>query len=100
MKTCPHCGKELPKKNGDARDLDFGAVVEKFPLNDGSEFDVCEAVVNELERLYPAVDAPQTLREIRGWCLANPALRKTRRGAMRFLFGWFAKEQNKPPARM
>jgi len=95
MKTCPHCGKELPKKNGDARDLDFGAVVEKFPLNDGSEFEVKEAIVSELERLYPAVDAKQTLHEIRGWCMANATHRKTRQGAMRFLFNWFGREQNK-----
>lgn len=96
---CPHCGKEIPRKNGDARDLDSGALVEKFALNDGSEFEVHEAIVAELERLYPAVDAKQTLREIRGWCIANSGLRKTRRGAMRFLFGWFEREQNKPMRR-
>jgi hypothetical protein len=64
-------------------------------LNDGSEFGVTESTVKEFETLYPAVDVPQTLREIKGWCLANQGKRKTRTGVMRFINGWMAREQNK-----
>lgn len=70
-------------------------VVERVPLNDGSEFDVRKSIVAELERLYPAVDAVQTLREIRGWNLSNAANRKTRAGVMRHIFKWFGREQDK-----
>jgi uncharacterized protein YdaU (DUF1376 family) len=68
---------------------------ESFLLNDGSEYEVTENFRKELETLYPAVDTTQTLREIRGWCLSNPTKRKTRRGALKFVNGWFAREQNR-----
>ena len=70
-------------------------VVVSIPLNDGSEFDVTEPMAGEFEKLYPAVDVPQTLREIRGWNLADPRRRKTRDGIMRHINGWLRKEQNK-----
>lgn len=70
-------------------------VVERIPLNDGTEFDVRKSIVAELERLYPAVDAVQTLREIRGWNIAEKSKRKTRGGVLRHVFKWFAREQDK-----
>ena len=69
-------------------------IVENLPLNDGSEHAVHQSSVSEYERLYPAVDVPQTLREMRGWCLANKAQRKTKSGIERFINRWLAKEQN------
>jgi hypothetical protein len=68
-------------------------VVERIPLRGGGEFEVTQDLFAELDRLYPAVEPRQTLREIRGWCVGNEARRKTRRGVKRFLFGWFAREQ-------
>jgi len=77
----------LSAANGDA--------VAYIPLNDGSEFGVSEKQVSELEKLYPAVDVRQTLNEIRGWNLANPTRRKTRRGVLSHINAWMSKEQNR-----
>lgn len=78
---------------------DHGQVVERIPLNDGSEFDVQQSFVDELDRLYPAVDPVQTLREIRGWNLAHPNRRKTRRGVRAHIVSWFTREQDRHSSR-
>ncbi len=70
-------------------------VIERIPLNDGTEYEVHESFVAEMDRLYPSVDVPATLREMRAWCLTNPANRKTVRGVNAFMNRWLAKEQNK-----
>ena len=72
-----------------------GETVERVPLKDGSEFEVRESFVAELDRLYPNVEPKQTLREIRGWCIGNPAKLKTRRGIRRCIVAWFNREQAK-----
>ncbi len=74
---------------------DSGDLIESIPLNDGSEFQVLASFVAELDRLYPAVEPKQTLREIRGWCLGNPTKRKTARGVRAFITAWFGREQDK-----
>lgn len=56
---------------------------------------ILETAVEEWEKLFPAVDVQQTLREIRAWCLANPTRRKTAKGVPRFVTAWFTKEQNR-----
>ena len=68
--------------------------VEFIPLVDGTEFAITREQCNEFDRLFPAVDIDQTLREIRAWNLANPKLRKTRSGILRHITQWLAKEQN------
>ena len=68
---------------------------EAIPLNDGSEWHCPDDFYAELDRLYPRVDPVQTMREIRGWCVANPSKRKTKRGVMKFVAGWFQREQDK-----
>jgi hypothetical protein len=75
--------------------LDSSPVVIKVPLVGDADYPVTQSMVTEFEALYPAVDVPQTLREIRGWNLANPARRKTARGVLKHINGWLAKEQNK-----
>lgn len=72
-----------------------GEVIERIPLRDGSEFEVRESFVKELDRIYANVDPLSTLREIRGWCIGNPAKLKTRAGVRRFITAWFAREQAK-----
>lgn len=72
-----------------------GTAAIYIPLVDGSEFPIPSLMVAELDRLYPAVDAMQTLREIRGWNISNPKYRKTKSGILRHINTWFAKEQNK-----
>lgn len=74
---------------------DSGDIIERIPLNTGEEFDVRTSFVAELERSYPAVDVPLTLREIRAWCVSNPKQCKTATGVRRFLNSWIAREQNK-----
>ena len=66
-----------------------------LPLNDGTEFPISEEQCHEWAGLYPAVDAIQQLRQMRGWLLANPTKRKTRRGILRFINSWLAREQDK-----
>jgi hypothetical protein len=63
-------------------------------VGDDEGFPIPEATIAEFESLYPAVDVRQTLREIRGWNLANKSRRKTARGVMRHVNSWMTKEQN------
>lgn len=74
-------------------------VVVLIPLNTGDEFPVTESKARELAELYPAVDVPQALRNMRGWCLANPRRRKTKSGVLDFITSWLARDQNRGPAR-
>jgi hypothetical protein len=66
-----------------------------IPLNSGSDYPITEQMVKEWEGLYPAVDVMQTLREIRGWNLANREKRKTKTGVLKHVNTWLAREQNK-----
>lgn len=65
-----------------------------LPLVDGSDFPIAQETVDELSRLYPAVDVDQQLRNMRGWLLANQKNRKTKAGIMRFVNSWLSREQN------
>ncbi len=67
----------------------------EIPLNDGSEFGIYRKDIEEYALLYPAVDIEQELRKMRGWCLANPTRRKTRRGVRAFINTWLSREQDK-----
>ena len=69
--------------------------VASFLLNDGTEFEVTQEIYNTLANTYPAVNTMQQLKQISTWCFANPTYRKTRKGAMRFLNAWFARQQDK-----
>lgn len=69
--------------------------IESIPLVDGTEWPVTRNFATELERAYPAVDVPQTLREIRAWNLANPRNRKTKNGIQRHINQWCNREQNR-----
>lgn len=69
--------------------------VISLPLNDGTFFDVSENDRAKWSQLYPNVDVLQQLRNMAGWCDANPTKRKTRGGIKRFITAWLAKEQDK-----
>ena len=69
--------------------------VEEIPLIDGSMYPLFRKDVEEYARLYPAVDVGQELRNIRGWCMANPKRRKTKSGVNRFINGWLSKAQDR-----
>lgn len=64
--------------------------VVTIPLVDGSEFPVTEPMVADWELAYPAVDVRQQLREMRVWCNANRAQRKTARGVSAFIVRWLS----------
>lgn len=70
-----------------------------LPLNDGTEHEVTEEDLAEYAQLYPAVDVMQQLRNMRGWLMANPSRRKTKRGIKAFISTWLQKEQDHPRAR-
>lgn len=70
------------------------APVEELPLNDGSVWRPTVSMYEEYKRLYPSVDIDQEFRNMRGWCIGNPAKRKTRGGIKRFVTNWLSKEQN------
>lgn len=69
--------------------------VISLPSVSGNEVPVSQVEVDELSKLYPAVDVMQQLRNMRGWLLANPERRKTERGMKRFVNSWLAKTQNR-----
>ena len=69
--------------------------VISLPLNDGTFYDVSENDRAKWSQLYPNVDVPQQLRNMAGWCDANPTKRKTRGGIKRFITAWLAREQDK-----
>ena len=75
--------------------VDNSATLESLPLIDGSAFEVKQSLVAELEPLYPAVDIPATLKEMKGWLLLNAERRKTRRGVKAFIGKWLQNEQAK-----
>lgn len=66
-----------------------------IPLVDKSEYPVTQAQVDDWTAAYPAVDVPQKLREIRQWNIANPTRRKTRKGILRHITDWLAREQDR-----
>ena len=69
--------------------------VISLPLNDGTFFDVSENDRAKWSQIYPSVDVLQQLRNMAGWCDANPTKRKTRGGIKRFITAWLAREQDK-----
>lgn len=64
-----------------------------IPLSNGSEHPLFRRDIDEYSALYPAADILQELRCMRGWCLANPARRKTKRGVKAFISNWLNKAQ-------
>ena len=64
-------------------------------LNDKSEYPITQSQIDEWKDLYPAVDVLQQLKNMKGWLIANPTKRKTRRGILRFINSWLAREQDK-----
>lgn len=103
---CPHCGHEF--LNGDdfslepvtraklvrakSRVLGSGAEVILMPAV-GGDVAICASVVSEWSEVYPAVDVPATLREIRQWVLANERRKKVNVRA--FVVNWLKREQDR-----
>ncbi len=62
---------------------------------DKTVFTASEKEIAEWQKAYPAVDVKQELQEMRAWCLANPRLRKTRKGVKHFIVSWLSREQDR-----
>lgn len=75
--------------------IDESPILQTLPLIDGSEFQVRQSLVAELEPLYPLVDISATVSEMKGWLIGNPERRKTRRGVRSFMVKWLQREQEK-----
>ena len=89
--------ESAPRVNGEKHRsliVDTGEVLERIPMIGGEEFEVRESFAAELTRLYPNVDIPATLRQMRGWCIGNPTKLKTPRGIRKFITGWCERDQN------
>ena len=89
--------KEKEKENKDicTQPQSASVPVVELPLNNGSEYGVTQAQVNEWAGLFPSVDVMQQLRSMRGWLLSNPKRRKTKSGIQRFVTGWLSREQDR-----
>lgn len=70
-----------------------GKLVCTLPLNHG-DHEVFDFDVQQWVALYPAVDVRQELRNIKGWLIASPQRRKTKRGIARFINSWMSRTQN------
>lgn len=64
-------------------------------LNDKSEYPLFDKNIAEWKELYPNVDILQELRKMKGWLNSNPTRRKTKKGILKFVNSWLAKEQDK-----
>jgi len=69
--------------------------VVSIPLIGNRVHHVSQALVEEYQRAYPAIDVLQNLNEMRMWSIANPTLRKTPRGVSRFINAWLARAQDR-----
>lgn len=77
-------------------DSTLDAPVITIPLVDKTEHPVSLVQLDEWTAAYPAVDVMQQLRNMRQWCLGNPAKRKTSRGVNAFIVRWLSDKQDKP----
>jgi len=64
-------------------------------LNDKSEYPLFDKDIAAWKELYPNVDILQELRKMKGWLNSNPTRRKTKKGILKFVNAWLAKEQDK-----
>lgn len=64
-------------------------------LNDGSEYPITQADIDEWQTAFPNVEIVQQLRAMKLWCKDNPKKRKTKTGIRRFVTSWLDREQNR-----
>jgi hypothetical protein len=84
---------EEPERTGKPPEQE--PAIMTFPLADKSDYPLTAAQLAELSSLYPGVDPEQELLKAKGWLIANPTRRKTRRGIARFIHGWLARAQDR-----
>ena len=93
----PECGCHPNPRRPTIQGMpDDSAPVVLVPLvgSEGRPFAITEALLAELGRTYPGVDAPQAARNIRQYALTHPRKRKTPAGIAAHIAYWFGREQN------
>lgn len=70
-------------------------VIITIVLNDNSEYEITETMINEWQPLFQAIDVLTELRKMKAWCIANVQKRKTKKGINRFIVNWLSKAQDK-----
>ena len=65
-----------------------------IPLRGEEEYGLTEEMAKEFERTYPDLLVREELQKIRAWSLSNSTKRKTRRGVLRFINWWLAKNND------
>lgn len=102
--SCAEAGEPAPPPEAKAPqkkkvDVPFSPTVITLVLNDHTEHEVTQCDLDNWQELFPGVDVMQELRSMKAWCEGNPALRKTKKGIVRFIVSWLVKEQNKSSTR-
>ena len=87
--------KEPTKQQNNKEKDDDTPVIVKLLLNDGSEYEVHQSLIEQLIPLYPNVHVEQEFKKMSGWLIGNNTQRKTRRGIMRFITSWLCREQDR-----
>lgn len=76
-------------------DLGEGDLICTIPLLGKKVANVYSSFCDILSEAYPAVDVPQTLREIKVWNETRPKKRKTSNGIKSHIQQWCQREQNR-----
>lgn len=72
--------------------------IPPIPLKSGKDYYITQEYVDEIYRSYEEeierlnIDVVGIFKQMRMWCIANPARRKTERGINRFIQSWFARQ--------
>lgn len=65
-----------------------------FPVVGGEPWPLFQAKVVEYQAVFQGIDVLAEVKKAYQWCVDNPTRRKTKRGMLRFLFGWLERAQN------
>ena len=65
----------------------------KFPLRDGTDYEVSETEIAMRQQAYPGIDVAQEYCKMQQWLLANPKKRKTARGINAFICNWLNRQE-------
>lgn len=64
-------------------------------LNDKTTHHPTLVEIDSWQKLYPAVNIEQALRNMAGWCESHPKDRKTKSGINKFIHNWLKKDQDR-----
>lgn len=87
-------GAERKNRSAQMSPPDDSPVFIFIPLRGGEEYGFTENMLREFERAYPSLNVRGKLQKIRTWSLANSQKQKTRRGILRFINSWLARDND------